>query len=322
MLTQIGLILLCLFLLVVLVKAADFIEDGFVLLARKLKLNEFFVGFGILGVVTTLPELAIVFNTKSVAPEISLANLLGGCFILLTLIIGLAVIEFKEFSFTGKFNEFDLVFALSIIALSVILLIDKELSFIDGIILLNGYFLYILHIAQEYTPVKKYSLEHAHVNALKLFTLMSKAVFGVILLLVSSSLLVDNLIELADSFAIPNALMGLLFLSIGTNIPELVLLYSAEKKGKNAQKLILGAFIGSATANIGILGVLGIISEGFVIGEFNSIIPLLFMLSVSVLIFLVFSFTERNLTRKEGIVLTSLYFVLFFSEAIMLLSRI
>lgn len=317
--SQIGLIFLSIVLLAIVIKAADFIEDGFVLLARKLKLNEFFIGFGILGVATTLPELAIVFNTKSVAPEVSVANLLGGCFILLTFIIGLAVIRFNEFEFKGKFNEFDVVFALSIIALGVVLLLDKNLSFIDGIVLLNAYFLYLMHIAQEYVPIKKYALEHVHVNALRIFILVLKAVFGVLLLLVASSLLVDKILELSDSFAIPTSIIGLYLLSIGTNVPEIVLLLTAERKGVKAQRLIMGNFLGSAAANISILGILGILSNGFEINDFITFTPLLFMLSVALTLFLVFSYSQRTLTKNEGFILTFLYFGLFVTEVLLLI---
>lgn len=304
-------------LLFILVQAAEYVEDAFVYLARKLKINEFFVGFGILGIVTSLPEIAIAISSSSEAPELSIGNLLGATLILLTLIIGGSILKYGNLSFKGKFGEYEIILSLLSIALIVGLLLDKNLSVSDGIVLMLSYSTYLFYISFKFK-------NHQHARRTKVFasTVFAKflkAGFSVVILLVASSLLVDVSIELASLLKVSESLIGLFVVAIGTNIPEITLLLTSSRTETSSKNLIVGNFIGSASANVGIAGFLAIMSGGFEFTNFITVIPVCVLLTFTILLFMWFSWSGKEITKFEASLLIAVYFAFIISETIILI---
>ncbi len=306
-------------LLFILVQAAEYVEDAFVYLARKLKVNEFFVGFGILGIVTSLPEIAIAASSSSDAPELSIGNLLGATLILLTLIIGGSILKYGNLSFRGKFGQYEIILSLLSISLIVGLLLDKTLSVTDGVFLMASYGVYLFYISNKFK--NKQHARQAKVFASKVFAKFLKAAFSIIILLVASSLLVDVSVELASLLEVSESLIGLFVVAIGTNIPEITLLLTSPKEEDKVKNLVIGNFIGSASANVGIAGFLAIMSSGFTFTNFLAIIPVCVLLSFVLVLFMWFSWTGKEITKKEATLLILLYFVFLITELIILVGK-
>ncbi len=305
-----------------LVKSADLIEDGFVLLAKSLKMNEFFIGFVILSAVSNLPEFSIVLSSNNLVPELSVGNLVGGSVIILTLVIGLSVIKFGGIEFKGRFREKEVVEGLSVMSLSILALYDGNLEVYESLGLMGAYIIYVYLIHNRYKNKRNTKATKSVVDSKKLMQMFFKAVVGSILILVCSSLLVDVVIEIGGRIQLNEALVGLFILAIGTNIPEITILLRAKKvKQKN---LALGNFIGSATINVFILGLLGILSQGVDLnasGHFIVLVPVLVIFAMSLIAFLVFSWTGHKLTKTEGAMLIGFYIALLIAELTALLFR-
>ncbi len=303
-----------------LVKSADLIEDAFVFLAKSLKINEFFIGFVILSIVSSLPEFSIVLSSNKLVPELSVGNLMGGTLILLTLVIGASVIKFGKIEFKGKFREKEVAEGLFVMFLSVFTLLDGVLEVYEGLFLMSVYALYVFVVFSRYKSKSKVNSTPSYVNAKKLMQMLAKSVFGSVLILVCSSLLVDVVIEIGSKIQINEALIGLFVLALGTNLPELTILFRARKV--QTRNLAIGNFIGSATFNTFILGLLAVLSQGINLVDGNDIvvlIPVLLILSMTLVAFLLFSWTGRSLNKQEGIILIGFYASLVITELILIL---
>lgn len=310
-------------LLYLIVKSADFIEEGFVFIARKLKINEFFIGFVILGVATSLPEISIAFSSKDKIPELSISNLFGGSTILLTLVVGLSVIRYGNIEFKGKFKEKELIFAILMIFISILSILDRKLTVLEGILLVLIYIIYIIYISHKFRRSRKQIKDsETTVLAREVFIMMAKGFISIVMLLICSSVLVNVSEEIISKVDFLNAaVLGLIVLSIGTNTPEITLLIVAQKRGKGAERLVLGNFLGSATVNSGILGMLSVVSGGVEIKNFINLVPVIVILTFALILLSLFSWTGRKIDSHEGILLVSLYGAFILTEAIAILLR-
>lgn len=304
------------FFLVLLVKSAELVEGAFVFLARKIHISEFFIGFVVLSIITSLPEMSISVLSSQDIPELSIGNLIGASTVLLTLVIGLSAIKYKTLIFKGRFSEKEVVMGIGLIASMILVLWDKYISVDEGLLLLGGYLFYVFYLNHKFNKdiIKKNSSLNIH----KLFHSFGRAGIGIIILLISSSIIVRSASHLAGLLSISPALIGLLLLAIGTNLPELTILFIS-KQNVGDQKLALGNIFGSACVNPGILGLLAVLAGGVKVDSFISIVPSLVILSFTLVLFGIATWTGRQVTRFEGILLISLYISLIIAELLIIL---
>lgn len=81
-------------------------------------------------------------------------------------------------------------------------------------------------------------------------------IIGFLLLILGADLLIKGASNIAKKFHIPEMLIGLTIVALGTSMPELVITISSAKH--NATELIIGNAIGSNLCNL--LLIMGIIS--------------------------------------------------------------
>ncbi len=302
-------VVLALFILLILLlytinKAADFIDDSFSFYSKRIKISQFLIGFIFLGTISSLPEITIAINSSKEIPELSAGNLLGATLILMSVVMGISVIKFKNVHFQGKFTEKEVITALGLLLVMLIAVADKSISILESLILLGLYLIYIVFLYYQFHK-KLANYPEVMINASNAKIFMVKSIVGIILILITASAIVDTVIEIGDRININEALLGLFVLSFGTNLPEIVFLTKA--KNLDQEKLALGNFMGSAVANVGIMGLLGLSSGGFVFNHFISIIPVLVILTLTIVLFAIFSFTGRRLSVWEGYILLASY---------------
>lgn len=284
-------------------------------IARILRLSQFITAFLLVSLASSIPELFIgISSAIQGIPSISLGNILGANFVNMTLKI--ALIVFIAGAVSGKermsTQNFWLVFVLGI--LPILLAIDGVISRIDGVVLLLAFALYIFKIFrdEEYfhreipkdEPPDLRSISHV----MKHF---GKFVAGSALLLLGSFLLIWSAKEIVGEYFDANFfLFGILFLALGTTLPEFVFGVRAAKLGQGAAMLgnTLGVVAYNAAAIIGLVAILRPIHIDS--GEnFFSAIPFLFF---AFILFYFFVYTKRTITRPEAVVLLLLYIVFLF----------
>ncbi|MDP6671068.1 MAG: calcium/sodium antiporter [archaeon] len=123
---------------------------------------------------------------------------------------------------------------------------------------------------------------------------------GVIIVVVGAQLLVQSV----DAFPIPHLVTGMLFVSVGTSLPELAVAFSAIKK--KYQNIMVGNLIGSNITNIFLVAGFSAIANPLVITPQVIGIFFPFLIGITWLL-LVFSRNDHKLNRIEALTLLVIY---------------
>lgn len=285
---------------VLLIKGADFFVDGSSSLARIMKVPSVIIGLTIVAMGTSAPEASVSINAALAGSnDIAISNVIGS-----NLFNGLVVVGVCAFMAGFKTNpeilKRDMPLNIIITAILCIMLLDRHINRIEGIILLIGMAVYIAVMVISALKNREAADE------CKILSLPKSLIFiigGLIAVIFGGTLVVDNACLIAKDFGVSENFIGLTIIAIGTSLPELVTSITATRKGDSG--LALGNAIGSNLFNIlFILGMSATICPLNVLSE--SIIDCIILL-VSAFILYVFARTKKTMNRWEGIVCVFLY---------------
>ena len=204
------------------------------------------------------------------------------------------------FGSMSHFRPLKYITNIIVTAIFCIMLLDRHINRIEGIILLIGMAVYIA--AMVISALKN----RETADECKMLSLPKSLIFiigGLIAVIFGGTLVVDNACLIAKDFGVSENFIGLTIIAIGTSLPELVTSITATRKGDSG--LALGNAIGSNLFNIlFILGMSATICPLNVLSE--SIIDCIILL-VSAVILYVFARTKKTMNRWEGIVCVFLY---------------
>ena len=285
---------------VLLIKGADFFVDGSASLARIMKVPSVIIGLTIVAMGTSAPEASVSVNAALAGSnDIAISNVIGS-----NLFNGLVVVGVCAFMAGFKTNpeilKRDMPLNIIVTAILCIMLLDRHINHIEGIILLISMAVYIAVMVISALKNRETADE------CKILSLPKSLIFiigGLIAVIFGGTLVVDNACLIAKDFGVSENFIGLTIIAIGTSLPELVTSITATRKGDSG--LALGNAIGSNLFNIlFILGMSATICPLNVLSE--SIIDCIILL-VSAVILYVFARTKKTMNRWEGIVCVFLY---------------
>lgn len=285
---------------VLLIKGADFFVDGSSSLARIMKVPSVIIGLTIVAMGTSAPEASVSVNAALTGSnDIAISNVIGS-----NLFNGLVVVGVCAFMAGFKTNpeilKRDMPLNIIVTAILCIMLLDRHINHIEGIILLISMAVYIAVMVISALKNRETADE------CKILSLPKSLIFiigGLIAVIFGGTLVVDNACLIAKDFGVSENFIGLTIIAIGTSLPELVTSITATRKGDSG--LALGNAIGSNLFNIlFILGMSATICPLNVLSE--SIIDCIILL-VSAVILYVFARTKKTMNRWEGIVCVFLY---------------
>ena len=285
---------------VLLIKGADFFVDGSSSLARIMKVLSVIIGLTIVAMGTSAPEASVSVNAALAGSnDIAISNVIGS-----NLFNGLVVVGVCAFMAGFKTNpeilKRDMPLNIIVTAILCIMLLDRHINHIEGIILLISMAVYIAVMVISALKNRETADE------CKILSLPKSLIFiigGLIAVIFGGTLVVDNACLIAKDFGVSENFIGLTIIAIGTSLPELVTSITATRKGDSG--LALGNAIGSNLFNIlFILGMSATICPLNVLSE--SIIDCIILL-VSAVILYVFARTKKTMNRWEGIVCVFLY---------------
>lgn len=295
------------FLFYILGRSADIIISNLRRLGAGLGLNLFFLGI-VLGLFTSSPELAVGVNAiVNDVPNIAIGNLFGGLFVLFGLILGSSLILNR--SVRTASNALLWPLAVLYLVFPLLLGLDGSLSSRDGMLLITAYIALLFYASRIYKHHRRRVLYRDQISAI--FWVIT----GLVLIIVVSNIIVRTTLALLANLGLSPFVIGLLAFSIGTNLPEIIVMLRSWRR--HARALSVSSLLGSALANISILGFLAVMRPLPITIDASFIIMVSFLL---VLVLLLFSFasTERRLTRVEGAALLGIY-VLFVATQLWLL---
>jgi cation:H+ antiporter len=296
--------------LTALYKASDATIHNSVKVADVTGLGKTTVGFVLIALSTSLPELFVVLFSV-LEPEnvgVSIGNILGSNITNICLTLGvcfyLIALKYPELEWfitrMAKKEMGDLYFGLFIASIIPIsLLYIGSVSFIIGIALL-GVFFYNIYQLSKVRNIKEEGAIHEKQHLRKYVFLAIVGAFG---LVVTSYFIVETASYLALSVGIPKVIIGATIVAFGTSLPELVTSIDSIKNGH--ADLALGNIIGSCFMNMTlILGVALIVTPFRVdIGAFSDLI--VFSLITNLVLW--YFISSEKIGRREGVVFLFIY---------------
>lgn len=281
--------------------------------SKKLKVSSFAISFFLLGLLTSIPELAVGLTAISEhKAEIFVGNLLGGITIIFLLIIPLLAVLGNGVKLSNHLNNTNIIVALVVIALPSLLILDKRVTNLEGVVMIIAY-LVLFYFIERRKGV--FDVEESEILEVKSYSLIDiiKILVGVIIIFIFSGIAVDKTIYFSELLNISPFYMSLILLSLGTNVPEFSLAVRSVISGK--KDVAMGDYIGSAAVNTLLFGVFTLLHSGEVITGTNFIVTFIFIIAGTSL-FYYFSYLKQSITRKEGIVLLVLYIAFIVLEVL------
>ena len=242
-------ILLSLAGLVGLALGGELLVRGAVGIAQKLGVSTLFTGLVIVGFATSMPEMvASVQAALKGSPEIAWGNVVGSNLANTLMILGTSALV-MPIALLGAGRR-DALVALGATLLLWVLAASGYGARWVGLALLAGI---VAYIVWRYNSPSKAALEDTDLET-KGDGLLAGMLFvgGLVILVVGGQALVDGAIQLATIFNVPETVIGLTVVAVGTSLPELAASIAAAVRGKSG--LAIGNVVGSNIYNILLIG--------------------------------------------------------------------
>ena len=248
--------------LVGIVFGADYLVAGAVSIAKKYRVSDFVIGAAIVGVGTSMPEFVVSFlGALNGNADVAIGNVVGSNIFNVLGIAGVTALFFP-IAIDKKNMKFEIPLCIMVSILLTILVLNffngtpATISRIDGLLLLAGFVLFMWYSFFRERKNKKTIVVDVEKPS-PLWIAVAKVVGGLMLLITSCDLFVDNAVLIAKSFGVNDAFISLTLIACGTSLPELAASVAAAVK-KNTD-MALGNIIGSNIFNITLI--LGLSSQ-------------------------------------------------------------
>lgn len=300
---------LFLFSLVILIKFAGYAIKYSSRLAKALHLPEFLVSFFIIAVISVLPEATIsIISAFRGQAELGLGTLLGSNVADLALVFGIVAlfssggIKVKSKILNDKF------FYLILLLFPLLLGFDGKFSRVDGIILLT---IGVLFFVRTYFESKKFRKKFNNTRKEPFKKSLFLLILSFIVIIISAYFTVKFAINFSIDAKIPEILIGLAIVALGTCLPELI--FSIKAVRNNHDELALGDILGTVVADATIiLGLVAIISP-FVYNPVSIYVTggAMFLAGIFVITFMK---TDKSINKVEGALLIFFYILFLILE--------
>lgn len=248
-------VLLFIFGLILLIKGGDWFVDGATGIAHRFHVPEILIGATVVSIGTTLPEIMVSATSAfSGHGEMAYGNALGSIICNTALIAALTASIRPQTVDKNTFRTPVIFFFSSALVYVLVAIFFGEFTRVFGITLLLIFAAYMTvtvisqkkkaEISTEAVSKEVAEIEPRGVLIKNIILL----VIGAALIAVGSDLLVDNGTIIAKSLGVPESVIALTVVALGTSLPELVTAVTALIKGHGA--LSLGNIIGANLFNL------------------------------------------------------------------------
>ena len=305
-------ILATIFGIFLLLYSADIFVDGASDTAKYFNIPSLLIGIVIIGFGTSMPELVVSFMSGiERTPGIAIGNAYGSNIANIALILGTTAL-ISPVIVNKSILKKELPILTFVTLVSLFLILDKNISRVDSIILLFlflGFMSYLifdgLKASKNIKENESLKKEKENISILKaiLFVLI-----GLVLLVVSSKILVWGAVKIAASLGVSELVIGLTVVAVGTSLPELA--SSIVSARKNEHDLTFGNIIGSNIFNtLACVGIAGSIMPFSISKDiiFRDMGVLIFLTLILFLMGYNFKNKQGKISRFEGAFLLACY---------------
>ena len=311
--------------LVLLIFCGDWFVDGAAGIARKFHIPELIIGATVVSIGTTLPEVMVSADAAIKGQGATAYGNAIGSIICNTALILAITIAVKPSKVDKKSLKTPVIFFF-VAALIYVLnaYIFKRFSLASGIVLLSVFVIYMIYtvittkkrMTQEVKttePAEENQNEEEKEKKEKpVWQNILLLVVGAIGIAFGANLLVDNGVIIAGAMGVPESVIALTMIALGTSLPALVTAITSLVKGHGS--LSLGNIIGANFFNLVLVSGISTTLSPFdlpvekTIGGLNaSLVVDLPLMIIVMLIVTIPALIKGKLTRAQGIILLVLY---------------
>ncbi|MBW2973756.1 sodium:calcium antiporter [Candidatus Woesearchaeota archaeon] len=299
----------CVLSLVIVLKASDLAIFGISNYAKKLGISNYLIGFLVVAVGTSLPELvAAVTGAIARQTDMVFGTIIGSNISDLTLVLGIMVIAGGTIKIEHPIVGKTFFRTLILVTLPLLLVLDGVISRPDGVILVCGFIAYVASLwikEGKLGKMKKVKLKHLWRDGL---------IFAgaIVALLIGARLLIYSASQIAAIAGISPYVIGLTLIALGTSLPEVLVEVKSILKGISALAFgdLIGSIIANSTLVLGIVAIINpIIINPIIINPWAVVFASAFMIG-TVLLGLYFM-TKKTITWKHGVLLIGIYAIFF-----------
>lgn len=299
--------------LVLLIKGGDWFVDGATGLARRFHLPDIIVGATVVSIGTTLPEV-MVSATGALQGQGAMAygNAIGSI-ICNTALISAISVTCNPGPINTKTMKMPVIFffvSSAVYCLAAYVL--GEFPRWLGFVLLGLFVLYmILNVRNGLKNPDE--VEEAEESKQRTFWLeLVLLIVGAVVIAVGADLLVDNGTLIAEKLGVPETVIALTFVALGTSLPELITTITSLRKGHAS--LGIGNVIGANVFNLVLVSGISVTLAPFEVpvgkllfGQNASLVLDIPLMLAVMLLLTVPALVGKKLRRSQGIALLVIY---------------
>ncbi|MEQ8514262.1 MAG: calcium/sodium antiporter [Chromatocurvus sp.] len=307
--------------LFILVWSADLFVAGAASVAHNLGMSPVLIGLTIVSLGTSAPEIMVSVNAALTgAGELAIGNALGSNIANIGIVLGITVLVVPMLIRPGCVS-IELPTLLLVTLGTGLLLLDRQLSRLDGVLMIGGLCLIMLQMIRAQSTDNGIISESDEEKLPELSATRAWLAFGIglALLIGSSRLLVWGATDIAARVGVSELVIGLTVVAVGTSLPELAAtLASALKRHTD---IAIGNIIGSNLFNLlAVMAVPGLldpqdISDDVLFRDYPVMTAATLLLAAAI-----YSSSRRRaatdgcayLGRTVGVLLTGLYGVYYY----------
>ena len=298
--------------LLFLIKGGDWFVDGASALARRFHLPELLIGATVVSIGTTLPEVMVsTMSALSGHGEIAYGNAIGSVICNAALIAAITI-AVRPGKVDPKTLKIPVLFFFAAAAIYCVAAYGfGKFTRPMGFIMLAMFVAYIaanIHQMKN-APAEEHEEEEETMPLPRMLMLL---VLGAVLIAMGANLLVDNGTLIAQALGVPESVIALTFVALGTSLPELVTAITSLIKGHS--DLSLGNVVGANVFNLVLVSGVSVALAPFTVPQsatifgMNSSLVLEIPVMIAVMVLLTApALVKGKLSRVQGVALLVIY---------------
>jgi cation:H+ antiporter len=247
---------------IALIWSADLFIAGAASIAQGMGMSPIIIGLTIVSMGTSAPEVLVAITASLAgAGPLAIGNAIGSNIANVALVLGVTVLV-APLMVQEQCMKKEVPALLAVTAGVGLLIVDGELSAFDGWLMVTVLVLMIAQLTRKqvvYAELFEEGVEDKPLPHLPMVRAWITFLFGFVLLVASSKLLVWGAVLSAKELGVSELIIGLTIVAIGTSLPELAATIASALRGHT--EIALGNIIGSNMFNLlAVMAIPGIVS--------------------------------------------------------------
>lgn len=292
--------------LLLIVKGGDWFTESAISLARASGLPEVLIGATIVSFATTLPESVVSISAaQDRYTTMSLGNAVGSVICNIGLILAFVNI-IKPSKITSNFFKLKSILMISYFFVMSFLALDGTVSKQDSLILIA---MLIIYVCIDFFILKNKTGKKVVNEKLRLDSKMKLKIglffiLGAMAILAGAELLIHSGVIIAKGIGVPESVIALSIIAVGTSLPEFATALTALKKGH--ANISIGNIVGANILNITMVTGISAFVNPLKILRQNILLD--FPVAIIIMLTLVIpSFMKKKIYRLQAIILMLVY---------------